>query len=228
MEGKLTADPVAEPPRLPVSMFPYANWGPWRALLGFVAALGAGAVFAGVLSVFGFAAEQLGFEFGFLFVPVVLAASQGAGSLSEAVRRLGLRRPQPSAIKWMAVTVGVYLLFTAVYIGIFGNPHQEDFVTKLGSIPIQVLLIVIVAPISEETCFRGMLFGGLRERLPRIAAALISGLIFGALHAPSGASAVPPLIVFGFLLCLLYEKTGSIVPGIMLHMLNNSVALLGK
>ena len=35
-------------------------------------------------------------------------------------------------------------------------------------------------------------------------------------------------MVFGFLLALLYEKTGSIVPGILLHMLNNSVALLGS
>ena len=32
---------------------------------------------------------------------------------------------------------------------------------------------------------------------------------------------MPPLIVFGFLLALLYERTGSIMPGILLHMLNN-------
>ena len=57
-----------------------------------------------------------------------------------------------------------------------------------------------------------MLFGGLRERLPFWAAALISGAIFGALHATTGISAVPPLMIFGFLLALLYEKTGSIVP----------------
>jgi len=59
-------------------------------------------------------------------------------------------------------------------------------------------------------------------------AALVSGLIFGALHAVTGLSAVPPLIVFGFVLALLYERTGSIVPGILLHMLNNSVALIGQ
>jgi uncharacterized protein len=73
-----------------------------------------------------------------------------------------------------------------------------------------------------------MLFGGLREKLPRLGAALISGLIFGGLHATTGVTAVPPLIVFGVLLALLYEKTGSIVPGILLHMLNNAVALLGQ
>ena len=62
-----------------------------------------------------------------------------------------------------------------------------------------------------------MLFGGLRERLPRCAAALIAGAVFGALHAFTGITAVPPLIAFGFILCLLYEKTGSIVPGMLLH-----------
>jgi len=64
--------------------------------------------------------------------------------------------------------------------------------------------------------------------MPRLAAALLSGLIFGGLHALTGLSAVPPLIAFGLILALLYEKTGSIVPGIILHMLNNSVALMGQ
>ena len=39
---------------------------------------------------------------------------------------------------------------------------------------------------------------------------------------------MPPLIAFGFLLAMLYEKTGSIVPCILLHMLNNSVALTAQ
>jgi membrane protease YdiL (CAAX protease family) len=73
-----------------------------------------------------------------------------------------------------------------------------------------------------------MLFGGLREKLPRIVAALLCGLIFGALHALTGITAVPPLIVFGFLLALLYERTGSILPGMILHMLNNIVALASQ
>ena len=128
----------------------------------------------------------------------------------------------------MAAAVVAYLLFATLYSLLIVQPHQKDIAEGFGAVPVQVLLIVIAAPISEEVCFRGMLFGGLRERLPRIGAALLSGVIFGGLHALTGVSAVPPLIVFGFLLALLYEKTGSIVPGILLHMLNNSVALLGQ
>jgi hypothetical protein len=159
---------------------------------------------------------------------MVIAAQRGAASVGEQLRRLGVRAFRPSALKWMGAAIGIYLVFTLLYSQLILEPHQKDIAKGFGTVPVQVLLIVVAAPISEEVCFRGMLFGGLREKLPRVAAALVGGLIFGALHAITGVSAVPPLIFFGFLLSLLYEKTGSIVPGILLHMLNNSVALLGQ
>ncbi len=165
---------------------------------------------------------------GFLLVPLALARSRGAATLSEALRRLGVRRFRPSALKWMAAAVGAYLAFAALYSAFVVEPEQEDIADGFGPVPVQVLLIVLGAAIAEEICFRGMLFGGLRERLPKVPAALVAGLVFGALHAFTGISAVPPLIVLGFVFCLLYEKTGSIVPGMLLHMLNNSVALLAQ
>lgn len=174
-------------------------------------------------------AVQVATALGFLMVPMVIAARWGARSVGEALRRLGVRAFRPLfALKWMAATVGAYLLFAAVYTAIFGAPEQEDIAESFGPVAAQVLLIVIAASISEEVCFRGMLFGGLRERFPRYWAALLSAAIFGALHALTGISAVPPLIAFGFVMALLYEKTGSIVPGILLHMLNNSAALLAQ
>jgi membrane protease YdiL (CAAX protease family) len=139
-----------------------------------------------------------------------------------------VRRFQPSAFKWMAASVGAYLAFALVYSTLVVEPEQEDIAESFGPVPVQILLIVFGAAIAEEICFRGMLFGGLRERLPNWAAALIAGTVFGLLHAFTGLSAVPPLIGFGFVLCLLYEKTGSVVPGMMLHALNNSVALLSQ
>ncbi len=182
----------------------------------------------GDLSVGANVAVQLATALGFLLVPIAIASRWGASSVGQALRRLGVRGFRPGALKWMLAAIGAYLLFSAVYVAIFGAPEQEDIAESFGTLPLQILLIVVAAPVSEEVCFRGMLFGGLRERLPRFAAALICGLIFGGLHALTGISAVPPLIAFGFILALLYEKTGSIVPGILLHMLNNSVALIGQ
>ena len=174
------------------------------------------------------ALAQLAQEASFLLVPFAIAASKGA-TLVEGVRRLGLRRFRNlQALKWMGAAIGLYLLFVVAYVALVGEPEQDDFSDDLGAVPVQILLIAIAAPVAEEICFRGMLFGGLRERLPLWAAALISGAIFGLLHVTTGVSVVPPLIVFGFLLAFVYEKTGSIVPCILLHMLNNSVALLGQ
>lgn len=182
----------------------------------------------GKLTTLGSIISQLGTELGFLLVPFALASMRGSSSIQESLRRLGFRRFKRSAFGWMALTFVLYLGFTIFYSLVITEPKQRDIAESFGPTIVQVLLIVIAAPIAEETCFRGMLFGGLREKLPRLAAALICGLIFGALHALTGITAVPPLIVFGFLLALLYERTGSIVPGILLHMINNSIALLGQ
>jgi membrane protease YdiL (CAAX protease family) len=220
--------------------FPYSNWGPLAAILGLVTALFVALLVAipvGIvdhppsadeLSSAASVVIQAGQELAFLLVPFGLARIRGAASIGDAAGRLGLRRFKPSALLWVLAAIVVYVAFAVAYTAVFGEPKQEDVAEKLGPVAVQVLLIAIVVPICEETCFRGMLFGGLRERLPRLAAALLSGLIFGALHATTGITAVPPLMAFGVILALLYEKTGSIWPGILLHMLNNSIALLGQ
>jgi membrane protease YdiL (CAAX protease family) len=236
MEAKLAGEPAAAPsPRT----FPYSNWGPWRALLGVLVALATGVVLAipalalgqkghNEFTILGNVGVQLATALGFLLVPMALAAWRGAEGIGEILRRLGVRAFRPKALLWVAAAIGVYLLFTVVYTALVVEPHQKDIAKDFGPLAVQILLICLLAPISEEVCFRGMLFSGLRERLPRLAAALISGFVFGGLHATTGVTAVPPLMVFGLLLALLYERTGSIVPGIMLHMLNNVVALLSQ
>lgn len=235
MESNLAAPPVAEPaPR----GFPPSNWGPSGALLGAVSAIVAGLVLGlpalfftdgeGGLTTLGNVVAQIGLVLGLALVPLWVARSRGARSPGESLRRLGVRPFRPSALKWMAAAAGAYLLFALVYSTLILEPEQEDIADGFGPVPVQVLLIVVAAPLVEELCFRGMLFGGLRERLPRVPAAIVAGAVFGLLHAFTGITAVPPLIALGFIFCLLYEETGSIVPGILLHALNNSVALLAQ
>ncbi|HYH54107.1 MAG TPA: type II CAAX endopeptidase family protein [Solirubrobacterales bacterium] len=235
MEGNLATPPVAEPP---APDFPPSNWGPKGAVIGAFLAIFVGLIL-GLPAIFFVDAEnelttagnvvaQVGLVLGFLLVPLALARSRGSKSLGESLRRLGVRAFRPSAFKWMAAAVGAYLLFAILYSALIFEPEQEDIASGFGPVPVQIALIVFGAAIAEEVAFRGMLFGGLRERLPRIPAALAAGVVFGLLHAFTGISAVPPLIALGFVFCLLYEKTGSIVPGILLHMLNNSVALAAQ
>ncbi|HEY1284541.1 MAG TPA: type II CAAX endopeptidase family protein [Solirubrobacterales bacterium] len=233
MDAKLAAEEVEQGSE----RFPYATWGPGAAILGLFVALSAQVFLAtpvaivegggGDQSTAANIALQLITAATFFVAPFVVASIRGASG-EEAMRRLGLRRFGSAAVPWMGVAVGVYLAFTAAYVAIVGEPDQKDIAEDFGPVAFQIVLIVLAAPISEEICFRGMLFGGFRERMSTIPAALISGTIFGALHFSGGVSVVPPLIVFGFVLALLYERTGSIVPGIILHMLNNAVVLLGQ
>lgn len=78
---------------------------------------------------------------------------------------------------------------------------------------------IIVAPIIEEIVFRGILFASFFRHMSFIKAAILSSLLFTAFHP----SQTVPIIVFllSLLLCLFYRKTGSIIPGIILHALHN-------
>lgn len=222
------------------SRFPYSDWGPRVAILGLLAAIGLGIALgvpavlieqpgpSGDLSTGANIAVQVATAIGFIVVPLYVA-SRGGASLLMALRRLGVRGFAPGmAIWWMFVSIVLYFLFAVVYTMVAGEPEQDDIAEAFGPLPVKIILVVLLAAVGEELCFRGMLFSGLRERLPLLAAGLLSGAIFGALHAITGLSAVPPLIAFGTIMAFLYEKTGSIVPCIILHALNNSAALISQ
>lgn len=85
------------------------------------------------------------------------------------------------------------------------------------------IVIVVVAPVSEELFFRGALTGALAQRLGAFTP-LATGAIFGAAHLEPRA--FPALFVLGLLLGWLYMRTRSLFPGIAVHAANNLLALL--
>ena len=135
-----------------------------------------------------------------------------------------------TAVKWVLIGIGIYLGFQILYVAAF-HPHEEQTTLKqlgAGNGPALTALIGVivvgVAPLVEEFFFRGFLFGAFRTRLSFIPAALLGGVVFGLVHAGTGVQAVPPLAALGFALCLMYEATGSILPGVCVHAINNMVA----
>ena len=134
------------------------------------------------------------------------------------------------AIGFSLLALFAGLLLSLPFLAIAGIDSEDDAPTGI-LIAIQTctalgfILIVILAPLAEEICFRGFLFGGLRTKLSMIPAALAGGLFFGLLHYSTGWSAVPVLIVLGAMFAVVYEKTGSLWPPIILHTVNNGIAL---
>jgi membrane protease YdiL (CAAX protease family) len=83
-------------------------------------------------------------------------------------------------------------------------------------------LAVFVAPLCEEIFFRGFMLPGLQRGLPTGWAIVISALIFGIAHADLGS--LPVLVVIGLLLAILRQRSGSLYPGLLLHILNNGLS----
>ena len=177
-------------------------------------------------------AAQAIFDGLLLLVALGVASDWKFKPLGRPLHLLGLRPFRPKAIWIMLGTLVAYYIAAALFASLVLKPNQEDIGGELGvgnpSIVIAVLAVVMIvgfAPVAEELFFRGFLFAGLRTRWSLWPAALTSGLIFGLVHAPTGITTVVPLAALGLALCWLYDRTGSLWPCVIAHMINNGLAL---
>ena len=89
---------------------------------------------------------------------------------------------------------------------------------------IQILVLVIVAPIVEEYLFRGYVFAECKKMFSLPASLILNGLLFGLFHMNllQGINTFFLAIV----LSLIYYHRANIKDNIIVHMTNNAVAVL--
>jgi uncharacterized protein len=109
------------------------------------------------------------------------------------------------------------------------DPPSEQLPTGLEDADQDVLLaiatgvlLVAVAPFAEELFFRGFLYQAFRNSFGVLPGALLSAVIFGAIHLEFFK--LVQLAILGVILALLFEKTKSLWAPIILHAVNNSLA----
>jgi uncharacterized protein len=146
---------------------------------------------------------------------------------SFGLRRVALR----SAVGWAALAFVAFWILTAIYVSLVGQPDQQELTRdlrdeeSLAALIGYGVLLAFVAPLAEELFFRGFVFGVLRERLGIAWGAVTTGVVFGLVHvAGSPIETVGVLVILGVLLCLLYQRTGSLLPCIALHAINNGIS----
>jgi membrane protease YdiL (CAAX protease family) len=107
-------------------------------------------------------------------------------------------------------------------------PDQElgDLFDARAVLPLTGVFTILVAPLAEETFFRGFLFPALIGRLRWWGAALVSGIAFGAVHITSvdTLGLIIPVGFIGVCLALLYHRTGSLWITIATHLTINTVS----
>ena len=88
-----------------------------------------------------------------------------------------------------------------------------------------IISIAIMAPLVEELLFRGAIQGYmLRKEMKPLHAILIASAIFGIVHM--NPIQIPFAFAIGLIFGWLYYRTGSVVPGIIGHFINKSIACL--
>ena len=127
--------------------------------------------------------------------------------------------------------VSVVFVFSAIYvlnllIEQVGIPNTlEKVFLEMSRNPFGVLSIAFMGPILEEMLFRGALQGYLQAicRIPWVAI-VVSSLVFGVVHM--NPAQIPFAFLLGMMFGWLYYRTGSLLPGIVGHVLNNVVATI--
>jgi uncharacterized protein len=144
----------------------------------------------------------------------------------------GLRKPDwLPALGWLLATYASFWVVAIIAGLIFGEPEEQDIVVELKAEDSVLVLAAfgvmtcILAPLAEEFFFRGFLLRVLAERTNLWVGVILSGVLFGMVHLPSGDwIGVIVLSAFGIALAGLFLLTSSLIPCIMLHALHNSIS----
>lgn len=125
----------------------------------------------------------------------------------------------------------VTLMVTAVIISTFKlkPPVQPivDMFIKEKNVPVLIYSTIfagIFGPIMEEIFFRGFMYKALKKKIGVFWSILTTAFVFSLLHVHWVG--LVPIMVLGILLAYLYEKTGSLVPSITVHIMHNMASVL--
>jgi hypothetical protein len=204
------------------------EWSAWYAVVAFVIAF-ALAIGVSLLLWYGLGVHYkvgigvLIVDGALLAALIPLARKRGLSPRDLGIRPTPITRSAGLAI----LTFVVYIAFSIMYVLLFigtstqksaGVVSQSNSSLSTVQTVIAIFAISISAPVVEEIFFRGLLYRSLRNRLPTLWAALIAGALFGLAHITGYPLITLPIkALFGVLACLLYQKTGSLFPGMAVH-----------
>jgi hypothetical protein len=106
------------------------------------------------------------------------------------------------------------------------RPILEAFLVQDGQFLLVYLMLIVcfVGPVIEEVFFRGFVYTALRKRLSSFLSITISAFFFSWLHMT--LFGFLPILILGILLAYLYEKNGTLIPSIIVHIVHNSAVVI--
>jgi membrane protease YdiL (CAAX protease family) len=149
-------------------------------------------------------------------------------------RELHLGGQPASASALRCLGGGAMLAILVTFAGRFLNEKGELPIEELfRSRPTVILLMgfgILVAPLVEETMFRGFLYPIVARRFGIGAGVIVTGILFGAMHAQQlwgGWGQIGLLIMVGIFLTWVRARTGTVAASYFVHLGYNSLLFLG-
>ena len=184
------------------------------------------------------------------FTYVLLAETFMLGAIYAFLKKyktnfgiIGLTSP-----KWRDIGLGLLAapLYYAVYVvsvaiishfvrGLNVNQIQDIGFSNVSNVAQMVLTftsLVVLPPLVEEIMVRGFLYSSLKKAMPKVAAIVVTSLIFASAHLPEGGANGPLYIaaldtfILSLVLIYLRERTGSLWASITLHGIKNGIAFI--
>jgi hypothetical protein len=146
--------------------------------------------------------------------------------------RSGLGKIRQTALQFLAG--GAVLAMAVSFAGGFLNSKETLPIEELLKARVSILLFgilgVLVAPLVEETIFRGFLYPVVARQLGIAAGIGITGTLFGLLHATQlwgGWGQIALLIFVGVVLTWVRARTGTVAASFFVHLGYNGLQLVG-
>ena len=230
------------------------RWSAWQAIAAYFVSYLAAVLLVGTVIVAG--GELLGTGTD-VRAPGVIAVGvlvQTTVLIGTAVVFAGMtRRPRPAdfgfrrapfwqTVGWVALGFAVYFTLAVAYNAIFQPQGEQSVARDLGldrgtaSLVAGGFAVIVLAPIGEETLYRGFVYRGLRNSFARrfgntpgiTVAALLAGALFSVVHFTDTEvlPILPILWLLGVVFCLVYELSRSIYATIAMHSIINTLAFV--
>lgn len=130
----------------------------------------------------------------------------------------------------MIISIAIVIVMDLLGVG-YENSKTESIESQLTPHPFPDCLGVsqvsasMISPVYEEILYRGFLYRWLRTHYGMTAGIAASAFIFMIVHIPT-FNVLPIVFVCGLIFAWTYEKTHSVLPGIIIHGTFNAIAII--
>lgn len=176
----------------------------------------------------------------FLLIVTLVIAMGGIAGTRDRLRIGGVHTDEVSSTiaLWAGAYVAAFAMYALLPIAYPAFPTLSELTSFLlaigtdmgrldGADAATAIFVLtracILAPVAEELLFRGALFGWIRSHLPAWPTIGLTAIGFAGIHGTMTMTMVPLAFLVGIAAGYVRERTGSVTPAIIVHIIQNIV-----